>query len=188
MSNEKPAKFKKGNCDKAVKELDKAYDLEEVKNHLTADDRTGNILYEYSAMGTPKQFEPPIDPPGQPGRGNGNGENLQWWQKWTLEKIKESAATTVAILRHEMKQMEKRIEKKFDAKLMQMEKRQEKKFDAKLMQMEKRIEQKFDAKLEKVANEIRSEMKEGFEKAEKQNKDTNDKLEAILELLKKKDK
>ncbi|WP_371246273.1 hypothetical protein ACA758_04470 [Mycoplasmopsis agassizii] len=184
MSNEKPAKFKKGNCDKAVKELDKAYDLEEVKNHLTADDRTGNILYEYSAKGTPKQFEPPIDPPGQPGGGNGNGENLQWWQKWTLEKIKESAATTVAILRHEMKQMEKR----FDNKLVQMEKRQEKKFDAKLMQMEKRIEKKFDAKLEKVANEIRSEMKEGFAKAEKQNKDTNDKLEAILELLKKKDK
>ncbi|PAK21330.1 hypothetical protein CJJ23_02745 [Mycoplasmopsis agassizii] len=60
---------------------------------------------------------------------------MQWWQKWTLEKIKESATATVSILRHEMKQMEKRQEKKFDAKL------------------------------EKAAHEIRSEMKEGFAKA-----------------------
>ncbi|WP_371246175.1 hypothetical protein ACA758_03865 [Mycoplasmopsis agassizii] len=85
-----------------------------------------------------------------------DGEPLT--KEWVIKQIKSIVGEAVTILRAENLQMKKRIEQKI-----------EQRFDdanSKSIQMEKRIGQRLD-------------------KVEKQNKETNEKLEAILELLKK---
>ncbi|PAF55188.1 hypothetical protein [Mycoplasmopsis agassizii] len=151
---------------KIIDQLDKGYDLQGAKHQVTEVDQDGKILFEYSAEGTPKHFLPIIDPP--PGSGGG-GQKLQWWQKWTIEQIKDA----IGILRAEFKTENAEISAEMKEGNAQIRAEMNERFE--------KIE-----KQNKEANEqLRAEMNERFEKVEKQNKDTNEKLEAILELLKK---
>ncbi|PAF55187.1 hypothetical protein [Mycoplasmopsis agassizii] len=177
MKKEKSKKFIKSNCGKTIDQLDKGYDLQEVKHQVTEVDQDGKILFEYSAEGTPKQFLPIIDPPPGPG---GGGQELQWWQKWTIEQIKNA----IGILRAEFKTENAEIRAEMKEGFEKI--RSENKADNEQLRVE--MNERFEKaeKQNKEANEkLRAEMNERFEKVEKQNKDTNKKLEAILELLKK---
>ncbi|PAF55155.1 hypothetical protein [Mycoplasmopsis agassizii] len=188
MKKEKAKKFIKSNCGKTIDQLDKGYDLQEIKHKVTQVDQDGKILFEYSAEGTPKQFLPIIDPPPGPG---GGGQELQWWQKWTIEQIKDAIGilraefkTENAQIRVEMKEGFEKIRAENKADNEQL--RAENKTDNEQLRAE--MNERFEKaeKQNKEANEqLRAEMNERFEKVEKQNKDTNEKLEAILELLKK---
>ncbi|PAF54867.1 hypothetical protein [Mycoplasmopsis agassizii] len=103
---------------------------------------------------------PPVVPPPPGPEDDGEAFN----KEWVLKQIKLTVGDAVTILRDEGLQREKRIDQKFEESKSERQ------------QTDKRIDQKFE------------QTNKRLDRVEKQNKDINEKLEAILELLKKKDK
>ncbi|PAK21155.1 hypothetical protein CJJ23_03380 [Mycoplasmopsis agassizii] len=151
-----------------VKKLTKTHDMKETVNSVEIHPFTNKARYKYEAEGDPL---PPILPPPL-----GPTDDEDFNKEWVLKQIRLAASE----LRSEMKDGNEQIRSEMNQKFDEAK--------SENLQIEKRIEKKFDAKLKKATNEIRSEMKEGFSRAEKQNKETNEKLEEILDFLKKKDK